>query len=54
MTEMITLDDAQYALDIVKIICETVGPGAPGTPQERERAKNDSKRTGITPGSREC
>jgi len=32
------MDDAQYALDIVKMICEKVGPGSPGTPQELERA----------------
>ncbi len=39
MPEVITNDDAQYALDIVKTICTEVGPGLPGTPQERERAK---------------
>ncbi len=38
MPEIITLDDAQYALDIVKTICTQVGPGLPGTSQERERA----------------
>lgn len=38
MPEIITSDDAQYALDIVKTICTKVGPGLPGTPQERERA----------------
>jgi hypothetical protein len=38
MTEIITNDDAQYAWDIVKKICAEVGPGLPGTPQERERA----------------
>jgi len=38
MTENLTINDAQYALDIVKRICKTVGPGSPGTPQERERA----------------
>ena len=38
MNEMITQDDAQYAMDIVKMICKTVGPGSPGTLQERERA----------------
>jgi len=38
MAEMITSDDAQYAYDIVKTICTEVGPGLPGTPQERERA----------------
>jgi len=38
MAEIITNDDAQYAYDIVKTICTEVGPGLPGTPQERERA----------------
>ena len=39
MPEVITNHDAQYALDIVKKICTQVGPGLPGTPQERERAE---------------
>ncbi len=38
MAEIITNDDAQYAIDIVKAICTQVGPGLPATPQERERA----------------
>jgi len=38
MPESITNDDAQYAWDIVDKICTQVGPGLPGTPQERERA----------------
>ena len=38
MAEVITSDDAEYAYDIVKTICTEVGPGLPGTPQERERA----------------
>src|SRR5512137_1714086 len=38
MPETITSDDAQYALDIVKAICTQVGPGLPGTSQERGRA----------------
>lgn len=38
MPEIITSDDAQYALELVKTICAQVGPGLPGTPQERERA----------------
>lgn len=38
MSATITNDDAQYALDLVKAICEEVGPGLPGTPQERARA----------------
>jgi hypothetical protein len=39
MSEIITNDDAQYALDIVKRICLQVGPGLPASPQERERAE---------------
>lgn len=38
MPDLITSDDAQYAFDIVKAICAQVGPGLPGTCQERERA----------------
>lgn len=38
MPEQISDSDAHYALDIVKTICAEVGPGMPGTPQERERA----------------
>jgi hypothetical protein len=38
MTEIITEDDAHYALNIVKAICTEVGPGLPGSTQERERA----------------
>jgi hypothetical protein len=38
MTEIITNNDAQYALDIVGAICTEVGPGVPGSPQERKRA----------------
>jgi hypothetical protein len=38
MPETITLDDAQYAFDIVKAICTEVGPGLPGSSQERQRA----------------
>ena len=38
MPEMISEDDARYALDLVQAICTQVGPGMPGTPQERERA----------------
>lgn len=34
----ITNDDATYALDLVRLICQQVGPGWAGTPQERERA----------------
>ena len=38
MAEMITDDDARYAFEIVKTICSEVGPGLPGSSQERERA----------------
>ncbi|HEX9028752.1 MAG TPA: M20/M25/M40 family metallo-hydrolase [Anaerolineales bacterium] len=38
MTAMISTQDAQYALDLVRSICEEVGPGFPGSSQERERA----------------
>ena len=38
MPEIITNNDAQYAYDIVKTICTEVGPGLPGSSQERERA----------------
>jgi len=39
MPEQITTQDAQYALEFVRKICHDVGPGYPGTLQERERAK---------------
>jgi Peptidase family M28 len=38
MPETIAIQDAQYALDIVKTICKEAGPGLPGSTQERERA----------------
>jgi hypothetical protein len=38
MSEIITGNDAQYAFDIVKKICTEVGPGLPGSSQERDRA----------------
>jgi hypothetical protein len=38
MPEIITNDDAHYAYDIVETICAEVGPGLPGSSQERERA----------------
>ena len=44
MPEIIATDDAHDAFDIVKTICTQVGPGIPGSSQERERAaiiKND-------------
>ncbi len=37
-TEVITNDDANYAMHIVKVICSEVGPGLPGSTQEWERA----------------
>ncbi len=39
MPEEITTRDAEYALDMVKKICAEVGPGLPGTSQERQRAE---------------
>src|SRR5512135_2402902 len=38
MPESMTEEDARYALDLVKTICARVGPGQPGSGQERERA----------------
>ncbi len=38
MPKMITNEDASYAFEIVKKICDEVGPGFPGSSQERERA----------------
>jgi hypothetical protein len=35
---VVTPDDAHYAYEIIKTICAEVGPGLPGTSQERERA----------------
>ena len=37
--DMITNNDARYAFGIVNAICTEVGPGMPGTAQERERAE---------------
>lgn len=31
--------DGEYALELVRKICAEVGPGLPGTPQERQRAE---------------
>lgn len=39
MTVEITTQDGQYALDIVTAICTQVGPGIPGSSQERDRAE---------------
>jgi hypothetical protein len=38
MNAIITDDDARYAFDLVEMICTQVGPGLPGSSQERERA----------------
>jgi hypothetical protein len=38
MHETISDNDAQYANDLVQTICKEVGPGLPGSSQERERA----------------
>jgi hypothetical protein len=38
MPEIITIQDAHFALELVKTICTEVGPGLPGSSQERERA----------------
>jgi hypothetical protein len=38
MHETISDNDAQYAYDLVHTICKEVGPGLPGSSQERERA----------------
>lgn len=38
MPDTVTNDDARYAFDIVEAICTEVGPGLPGSAQERERA----------------
>jgi hypothetical protein len=37
--ETVTEGDAQYALDLVGRICRDVGPGVPGSLQERKRAE---------------
>ncbi len=39
MPSMIANNDAQYAYDTVEKICNEVGPGLPGSPQERKRAE---------------
>jgi len=38
MTAIVNNDDANYALNIVKKVCTEVGPGLPGSSQERARA----------------
>jgi hypothetical protein len=38
MPEIITIQDADYAFELVKAICTEVGPGFPGSIQERDRA----------------
>ncbi len=39
MPEIISEQDARYSLEIVTAICQEVGPGLPGSPQERERGR---------------
>jgi Peptidase family M28 len=39
MPESISSNDAQYAFNIVKAICDQIGPGVPASPQERQRAE---------------
>jgi hypothetical protein len=39
MPQAVSLQDAQYAFDLVEKICTEVGPGLPGTPQERQRGE---------------
>ncbi len=51
MPAIITSQDAQYAMDIVKTICAQVGPGLPGTSQERERAAMIQKELGSHLGA---
>ena len=38
MPERITASDAEYVIEIVRMICKEAGPGISGTSQERERA----------------
>jgi hypothetical protein len=47
---IISAQDAQYALDLVKKICTEAGPGLPGTPQERERAGIIKNELGVLLG----
>jgi hypothetical protein len=39
LSEGVTEADAQYAKDLVSRICREVGPGVPGSRQERQRAE---------------
>ncbi len=39
MTAQISRSDAMYALELVESICVEIGPGLPGTPQEKKRAE---------------
>jgi hypothetical protein len=38
MPAIMTEADARYAVDLVETICSEVGPGRPGSAQERQRA----------------
>lgn len=50
--ELVSEVDARYAIDLVGRICRDVGPGVPGSLQERKRAEI-IRRTGKTPRGRE-
>ena len=53
MAETVGLADAEYALNLVRKICAEVGPGLPGTPQERQRAAIPQEGIGDASGRRE-
>lgn len=50
MSDTISINDADYALDLVKTICTEVGPGLPGSQQERDRAAIIRKELGSQLG----
>ncbi len=37
MSDLVLMEDAEYVLRLVKKICTEVGPGCPGSLQERTR-----------------
>jgi hypothetical protein len=47
MPESISSNDAQYAFDIVKAICDQIGSGVPASPQERQRAEYIKKELSL-------
>lgn len=51
MPETITDEDAQYAYELVERICTQVGPGLPGSSQERERATIIGREMGVYLGA---